>query len=220
MRRNVRFWAKYTWESIAAIVCGLAGLLVLTLFGSSYEDVLALLRRRPLFLFAASCLTLFMMNTGTQALYLPLLVSMGETRRNVYIGYNLCRLAILLSTLALGGLLMAVTPGEAAGGIGLGSLPTVAALLLAASSLGGIVGTTFLKIKWLGTVFIVLMCGGLGGMVGFLFSGGSVGVDKAAAWAAGALASLPWQLALAAGVLLCVDLVFHWLVLRRREVKL
>ncbi len=214
MRRNVRFWAKYTWDSIEAIACVLAALVVITLFGNSYEDLLALLRRLPLFLFAASCMTLFMMNTGTQSLYLPLLVSMGETRRNVYIGYNLCRLAILLSTLALGALLMAVTPG----GMGLEALPTAAALLLTASSLGGIVGTAFLKIKWLGTVLIIIMCGGFGGTIGFLFSSGSV--DKLAAWAAGALASLPWQLALAAGVLLCVDLVFHWLVLRRREVKL
>ena len=145
---------------------------------------------------------------------------MGETRRNVLLGFHYYRTLIISVTLALCALIWLAVPGEASA-IGLSSIPTILCVLIIAASLGSIIGTLFVKWKWLDTVVIILLCGGFGGMVGMTSVNITKGMDLAAAVElAGVLAALPWQLIAAAAVSLALDVAFQWLLLRRQEVKL
>ena len=104
--------------------------------------------------------------------------------------------------------------------IGLRSIPTILTVLVIASALGSLMGTIYAKCKWLSIAIVVLICGSMGGMGGFLFSGGFELVETSAIDMAGVLRHLPWWLVLAAAALFVVDVVFQWLLLRRQEVKL
>lgn len=219
MKRNLRFWTRHTWESTYVELGIVAVLAVLTVLGADQMQFQLLASLIPYYLFISAVLCIMMINYGSQTLYIPLLISMGETRRNILLGFHYYRCLIIAVTVALSALLWALVPCEISS-TGLGSIPTILTVLVIASALGSLMGTIYAKCKWLSIIIVVLICGGMGGMGGFLFSGGFELVETSAIDMAGVLRHLPWWLVLAAAALFAVDVVFQWLLLRRQEVKL
>lgn len=220
MKRNLRFWTRYAGESAAVELVVTAVLTVIAAFGADGVDVRAFASVGPYFFCVAAVFTMIMINTGSQGLYVPLLLSMGETRRNVLLGFHYYRTLIIGVTIALCALIWLLIPGEVSAA-GLRSLPTILCVLAAASALGSILGTLLVKWRWAGTIAIILICGMAGGTVGFTGAamGGAQAVTKTAELAA-RLARLPWWLVLGALTVFTLDVLFQWLLLRRQEVKL
>ena len=220
MKRNLRFWTRYTWESAGAVLVAAAVLAVISLFSAEGLDFAAFAAVMPYYLCVAAIFVMMMLNSGSQTLYVPLLLSMGETRRNVLLGFHYYRVLIIAVTLAACSLIWLLAPGEVSS-VGLRSIPTLLCVLLIASALGSIMGTVLVKWKWAGTVLIILLCGVAGGTVGFAGAAADKFLDMARmARVLSHFEALPWWLAAAVPVALALDVAFQWLLLRRQEVKL
>ena len=221
MRRSIRFWTRYTWESMAVLLGAMAALAVISLLGADREQMADFAAQLPYLLCASAIFGMMMINTGAQTLYIPLLLSMGETRRNVLLGFRYYQALILAVTIGLCGLIWLLVPGELSS-LGLRSLPFILCVLVVVSSMGSIMGTLFVRWKWLGTLIIVLLCGGAGGLIGITSATALNGGFSAAAVVklAGYLVKTPWWLVLIALGTLAADVLFQWVLLRRREVKL
>ena len=176
MKRNLKFWTRYTWESSGVVLVTAAVLAVISLFGAEGLDFAVFAAIVPYYLCIAAVFIMMMLNSGSQTLYVPLLLSMGETRRNVLLGFHYYRVLIIAVTAALCALIWLLAPGEVSA-IGLRSIPTILCVLLIASALGSIMGTVLVRWKWAGMVLIILLCGVAGGTVGF--AGATGGFDAA-----------------------------------------
>ncbi|MCI9390910.1 MAG: hypothetical protein HFF65_00770 [Oscillospiraceae bacterium] len=218
MKRNLRFWTRYTWECTGLVLCVTVVLAALCAFSEENLDVRTFATATPYFLCVSTVFCILMGNSGTHTLYVPLLLSMGETRKNVLAGFLYFRGLIIAVTTALCALIWLAAPGEASA-VGLRSIPTILCVLLTCSNLGSIMGTLFVKWKWAGMIVIIIICGVGGGLVGFASAAGGVLLTNALELAV-YLAATPWWLAAVAAVSLGLDLGFQWLLLRRREVKL
>ena len=221
MKRNLKFWTRFTWENAGAVLVCAAVLAVISLFSAEGLDVATFATVMPYYLCLAAIFMMMMVNSGSQAVYVPLLLSMGETRRNVLLGFHYFRALIIAVTLALCALIWLLVPGEVSA-IGLRSLPTILCVLIFASSVGSILGTLFVKWKWLGTIVMIVLCGGMGGVIGMTGATAANGGFNYASTVelAAYLVKFPWWLAVAAAAALVLDLVFQGLLLRRREVRL
>lgn len=220
MKRNLKFWTRYTLESAEMALIITAILAVASVFGAEGLELRTFANVVPYLLCISSIFTMMMINSGSQMLYVPLLLSFGETRRNVLLGFHYYRLLIIAVTTALCALIWALVPGEVSA-IGLRSIPTLLCVLLIASAVGSIMGTLFIRWKWLGTLLIILLCGVAGGTVGFT----AAAVEDAFSVAntvklVSYLLTLPWQLLVAVPVALAADIAFQWKLLRKQEVKL
>jgi len=218
VKRNLRFWTRYTWECTGVVLCITVVLAALCAFSEENLDVRTFATATPYFLCVSTVFCILMGNSGTHTLYVPLLLSMGETRKNVLAGFLYFRGLIIAVTTALCALIWLAAPGEASA-VGLRSIPTILCVLVTCSNLGSIMGTLFVKWKWAGMIMIIIICGVGGGLVGFASAAGGVLLTNALELAV-YLAATPWWLAAAAAVSLGLDLGFQWLLLRRREVKL
>ena len=218
MKRNLRFWTRYTWECTGLVLCVTVVLAALCAFSEENLDVRTFATATPYFLCVSTVFCILMGNSGTHTLYVPLLLSMGETRKNVLAGFLYFRGLIIAVTTALCALIWLAAPGEASA-VGLRSIPTILCVLLTCSNLGSIMGTLFVTWKWAGMIVIIIICGVGGGLVGFASAAGGVLLTNALELAV-YLAATPWWLAAVAAVSLGLDLGFQWLLLRRREVKL
>ena len=143
---------------------------------------------------------------------------MGETRRNVLLGFQYYRTLIIAVTVGVCALVWLLVPGELSR-TGLRSIPTLLFGLLITSAAGSLLGTLTVKWKWAGTVLVVLMCGVAGGFIGFV-SAGDLNLAADTVQMVSYLTVLPWWLVMAALALFAADILFQWLLLRRREVKL
>ncbi len=218
MKRNLKFWTRYTWESSGVVLVTAAVLAVISLFGAEGLDFAVFAAIVPYYLCIAAVFIMMMLNSGSQTLYVPLLLSMGETRRNVLLGFHYYRVLIIAVTAALCALIWLLAPGEVSA-IGLRSIPTILCVLLIASALGSIMGTVLVRWKWAGMVLIILLCGVAGGTVGF--AGATGGFDAAQIIKiVSYLEMLPWWLMAAVPASLALDAGFQWLILRRQEVRL
>ena len=200
------------------VLCVTVVLAALCAFSEENLDVRTFATATPYFLCVSTVFCILMGNSGTHTLYVPLLLSMGETRKNVLAGFLYFRGLIIAVTTALCALIWLAAPGEASA-VGLRSIPTILCVLLTCSNLGSIMGTLFVKWKWAGMIVIIIICGVGGGLVGFASAAGGVLLTNALELAV-YLAATPWWLAAVAAVSLGLDLGFQWLLLRRREVKL
>lgn len=220
MKRNLKFWTRFTWESAGSVLVCAAVLAGISLFSADGLDVATFATVVPYYLCVAAIFMMMMLNSGSHSTYVPLLLSMGETRRNVLLGFHYYRVLIIAVTLAACSLVWLLVPGEVSS-VGLRSIPTLLCVLLIASALGSIMGTIFVKWKWAGTVLIILLCGVAGGTVGFASTsvGSFMAVSKSVEIVS-LLMTLPWWLVAAVPVALALDIVFQWLLLRRQEVKL
>lgn len=220
MKRNLRFWTRFTGESAAGELVVVAVLLAITTLGADRLQLEVVASVVPYFLCVSAVLCMIMINLSCHTLYIPLLLSLGETRRNIFFGFHYYRTLIITVTLALSALIWALAPCDISS-IGLHSMPTLLTVLVIASSLGGIMGTLFTKWKWVGMILVVLICGGMGGCMGFFFAGGATELLSAdIAKLVSLFLALPWWLVLAAAVLFLLDMGFQWLLLRRQEVRL
>jgi hypothetical protein len=218
VKRNLKFWTRYTWESSGVVLVTAAVLAVISLFGAEGLDFAVFAAIVPYYLCIAAVFIMMMLNSGSQTLYVPLLLSMGETRRNVLLGFHYYRVLIIAVTAALCALIWLLAPGEVSA-IGLRSIPTILCVLLIASALGSIMGTVLVRWKWAGMVLIILLCGVAGGTVGF--AGATGGFDAAQIIKiVSYLEMLPWWLMAAVPASLALDAGFQWLILRRQEVRL
>ena len=161
MKRNLKFWTRYTWECTGMVLAVAAVLAVIAAFGAEGLDLRALATVVPYFLCIGAVFCIMVGNSGTQTLYVPLLLSMGETRRNVLLGFHYFRALIIAVMLALCAAVWLLAPGDVSA-VGLRSIPTILCVLVIASAMGSIMGTVFVKWKWVGMILIILLCG-LGG---------------------------------------------------------
>lgn len=161
MKRNLRFWTRFTGESAAGELVVVAVLLAITTLGADRLQLEVVASVVPYFLCVSAVLCMIMINLSCHTLYIPLLLSLGETRRNIFFGFHYYRALIITVTLALSALIWALAPCDISS-IGLHSMPTLLTVLVIASSLGGIMGTLFTKWKWVGMILVVLICGGMG----------------------------------------------------------
>ena len=219
MKRNLRFWTRYTWEGMQTVLIVLAVLLVLSAIGASRLELTTLAATVPAYLLLAAGLTTILLNYGTQVVYIPLLISMGETRRNLFLGYHFYRALIIAVAVGLSALIWALVPGEISR-LGLSNIPAILALLVASASLGSILGTIYFKWKWAATILLVVVFGICGGIGGFSIAGGGEDVAQLIGKGAAMLAEFPWWVALGAAAALGTDAAFHWVLLRKQEVKL
>ena len=220
MKRNLKFWTRFTWENIGVDLFIMAILAVISMFSAEGLNFHFLTTVMPYFLCIAAIFGMMMINFSSQMLYVPLLICMGETRRNVLLGFHYFRALIMVVTLGLCALIWVLVPSEVSS-IGLRSLPTLLFVLLTASAAGSIMGTLFVRWKWLGTLLIIILCGAMGGMVGFAGVAASDILSMATTTKLALhLETLPWWLVAAVPAALALDIVFQWLLLRRQEVKL
>lgn len=219
MKRNLKFWTRYTWECTGMVLAVAAVLAVIAAFGAEGLDLRALATVVPYFLCIGAVFCIMVGNSGTQTLYVPLLLSMGETRRNVLLGFHYFRALIIAVMLALCAAVWLLAPGEVSA-VGLRSIPTILCVLVIASAMGSIMGTVFVRWKWAGMILIILLCGLGGGMVGFAGSMAGNFLTARTFEIASHLAALPWWLPTAALAALALDVGFQWMLLRRQEVKL
>ncbi len=219
MKRNLKFWTRYTWESAGMVLCTAAVLVVASLFSAEGLDFAVFATVVPYYLCVAAVFVMMMVNSGAQTLSVPLLLAMGETRRNILLGFHYYRALIIAVTLALCSVIWLLAPGEVSA-VGLRSIPTILCTLAIASALGSIMGTLFIKWKWAGMTLIIILCGAAGGTVGFAgATGGGFNVLQILEIVS-CLETLPWWLLAAAPASLALDVGFQWLILRRQEVKL
>ena len=140
MKRNLRFWTRFTGESAAGELVVVAVLLAITTLGADRLQLEVVASVVPYFLCVSAVLCMIMINLSCHTLYIPLLLSLGETRRNIFFGFHYYRALIITVTLALSALIWALAPCDISS-IGLHSMPTLLTVLVIASSLGGIMGT-------------------------------------------------------------------------------
>ena len=219
MKRNLKFWTRYTWESAGMVLCTAAVLVVASLFSAEGLDFAVFATVVPYYLCVAAVFVMMMVNSGAQTLSVPLLLAMGETRRNILLGFHYYRALIIAVTLALCSVIWLLAPGEVSA-VGLRSIPTILCVLVIASAMGSIMGTVFVRWKWAGMILIILLCGLGGGMVGFAGSMAGNFLTARTFEIASHLAALPWWLPAAALAALALDVGFQWMLLRRQEVKL
>ena len=82
------------------------------------------------------------------------------------------------------------------------------------SSFGNLLGSAYVKWKWAGTIVLVLFFGACGGLSGWLMSSGGFDMTAASMTVLGMVTLfLPWQMVLAAAVLLAADMGAQWLLL-------
>ena len=219
MKRNLKFWTRYTWESAGMVLCTAAVLVVASLFSAEGLDFAVFATVVPYYLCVAAVFVMMMVNSGAQTLSVPLLLAMGETRRNILLGFHYYRALIIAVTLALCSVIWLLAPGEVSA-VGLRSIPTILCTLAIASALGSIMGTLFIKWKWAGMTLIIILCGAAGGTVGFAgATGGGFNVLQILEIVS-CLETLPWWLLAAAPASLALDVGVQWMLLRRQEVKL
>lgn len=226
MRRNLRFWTRFTWENVELELIIVAVFLVIGAVTGDYiwangvsglTDFAAL---APFYLIIAAVLCVMMISPGCQTLYIPLLIANGEPRKNIFWGFQYHRFLLIAVTSAVSALVWSLVPSEISDAC-LSCLPMIILGLVISSSLGNLLGSVYVKWKWAGVVVMVLLFGMCGGLVGWLGSTGGLEMAGVSLFVLGlATMSLPWQTAAVAAVLLAVDLGVQWLLLRRREVKL
>lgn len=226
MKRNLRFWTRFTWEGVEAELVVMGFFLLLNVFNSEplwtrgtggWMDFLAL---APFYLIFAAALCTILIAPGTQMIYVPLLLSHGEPRKNVFWGFQYHRFLLIAATAGISGLVWALVPGKLSAAC-LSFLPLIVTGMVICSAVGGLFGSAYVKWKWLGVIIIAIVCGCGGGLAGWAGVSGSFDFMEFSVSIPGlAETNLPWQLAAAAAALLALDMGLQWLMLRRREVKL
>lgn len=217
MRRSLRFWTRYTWDSSRTILLVLAVMAALLLIGVDSVSWGVFASAIPYGLLVCAALCMVFINYSSQLLYVPLLLSMGETRRNIFIGFHYYRVLITGATVALCALVWALAPGQASA-LGLQSLPAITAILVLSASVGSAMGTIFSRWPWMSMLCVMLMAGVAGGMSSYFMLGG-IQVEEIMKLAS-AIYRLPWWLAALAAAALAADAGFQWGLLRRQEVRL
>ena len=211
MRRNLRYWSKFSLQNLLVPGLWLFALVLAVNWSAEGPTDLTLLPGIALvgMLFSFICF-----GCGIVVLYLPLLVSMGETRRNVLLGYHYyLALSVVMGTALWAVMMWIAGVGEAI----LSGLASVIGVQVLVAAAGSLIGIAYARFKWVGVLMIALLSGGTAGIFSFLAA--SRGRDGIAL-IAGFLSPEGLWLLIAAAVLAAVEIAAAWLHFRRREVKL
>lgn len=209
MSRNVRYWSRFSLQNL--IVPGVFILFSLVLTLSWSDGVSNDLSLLPSMALMGMLFSFIAFGCGIVVLYLPLLVSMGETRRNVFLGYHY----YMVLTIAIGSLLWAALTMAAGSAAAVpAGLPTVISLQIVVAMAGSLIGIVYARYKWVGVAMIALLSGGTAAVFSFVVA---VRGEGAAIWSFDF--SLP-MLPVAAAALSLLEVIVFWLHFRRREVKL
>ena len=163
MSRNLRYWSRFTLQNLMVAALFVVLTLVMTV---STEDLTGL-SLLPGMALMGMLFSFLVFGCGVVVLYLPLLVSLGETRRNVALGYHY----YLFLTALLGTALWAVLSLAAgAGQEVLSGVPVVLAIQVIVAMAGSLVGIIYARYKWIGVAMIALLAGGTAGIFSFLLA--------------------------------------------------
>ena len=218
MMRGTRFWLRYYLETMAIGFGVGAVMLVLNGMGAGREVLAGVLASTPYYIAMGCGISIMMVCFSTHILYIPLVLSLGSTRREVYGGFLLYRVAAALTPLLTAFLIWLPLPGDIAAD-GRALLPSIGLLLLYAVSAGSLMGVAYQKLRLLGMILLVVVCGALGGCVGLMMTMNDAGgnlFSRIFGWMD------QWILVgLVLGILLAAaDLIVTYLLLKSREVKL
>ena len=171
--RQYRCWIRTGLETSLYCFLMIAVFFTISMFSSGL-DVSSALRNIPYFPALAGMMFSLLMINSSYLTYLPVFLSFGSTRRSALWGLQLMGLAIALGSTAITALTCLI-PGEVSRSL-LPMLPAVFFLQLMTASLGHLVGcTTVRHPKWgaaLNLVCVFLVCGGGGGIGGYLSGSG------------------------------------------------
>ena len=218
MMRGTRFWLRYYLETMGIGFGVGAVMLILNGLGAGREVLSGVLASTPYYIAMGCALAIMMVCFSTHILYIPLVLSLGSTRREVYLGFLLYRICSALTPLLAALLIWLPLPGEIAES-GRALLPTIGLLLLYAVTAGSLMGAVYQKLRVLGLILLVNICGDVGGSVGLLMSMNEAGgnlFSQIFGWMD------QWSLVgLILGILMAAaDLIVTFVLLKRREVKL
>ena len=162
MSRNLRYWSRFALQNLATALIFVAFGLVLAVGGAETMEAGTFQFLSVMALFG-SLFSLIAFGCGVTVLYLPLLVSMGETRRATFLGYHYYMALVLVMGTGLWALLSAAT------GIPdwWNALSTVVALHLLVAAFSGLVGVLYARFKWVGILMIALLSGGVAGVASY-----------------------------------------------------
>ena len=217
MVRGIRFWGRYTLETLAGGLIVALALLVLSGVGAGADSLPLILAGLPYYMAMGSALSILMVCYSTHLLYIPLVLSMGSTRREAFAGFLLFRVGAVVLPLLLSLVLWLLLPGQGAQA-GLSQLPAVALPLLFAATLGSLMGLAYRRLKMLGIVLIMLLAAAVGAGTSLVFLEGMTADTFSSLFSAVDAALVP-SLAVWA-VLAAADLLTLHFSLRRREVRL
>jgi hypothetical protein len=191
---------------------------LLSLLTVESAQLLALATALSYHLVVVASFVIVVINASCHLAYIPLLLSFGETRKNIFLGFHYFRLLIILATIILCALVWALVPGELSAA-GLRSIPIIAVALVFFSSLGSIIGTICVKSRLAGGILLGIFGGICGGVSGTVLLNNST--QGAAQMVQSVLSSLNWPLVLTVtAAVFLINVIFQWLLLRRQEVKL
>ena len=212
MRRNLRYWSKFSLQNL--LVPGLCLLFALVLAVNWSAEGPTDLTLLPGIALVGMLFSFICFGCGIVVLYLPLLVSMGETRRNVLLGYHYyLALSVVMGTALWAVMMWIAGVGEAI----LSGLASVIGVQVLVAAAGSLIGIAYARFKWVGVLMIALLSGGTAGIFSFLAA--SRGRDGIAL-IAGFLSPEGLWLLIAGLALAAVEIAAAWLHFRRREVKL
>ena len=213
--RGLRFWMRYFLETLGVgLLVGLF-FLVLMGFGAEGDAMEAVLFCIPYYITLGCALSIMIVAFSTHILYIPLVLSMGSTRREAYWGFLLYRLASAAFPMLISLIVWLIMPGDIARD-GLQVLPMMALVLLSMIHFGSLAGLAYQKLKILGIILLMVICGGVGGIASLLINGFNLDLSgilgaMSQVWVIGVLVWL---------ILAAMDLLATYLALRSREVKL
>ena len=212
MRRNLRYWSKFSLQNL--LVPGMCLLFALVLAVNWSAEGPTNLTLLPGIALVGMLFSFICFGCGIVVLYLPLLVSMGETRRNVLLGYHYyLALSVVMGTALWAVMMWIAGVGEAI----LSGLASVIGAQVLVAAAGSLIGIVYARYKWVGVLMIALLSGGTAGIFSFLVA--SRGRDGIAL-IAGFLSPKGLWLLIAGLALAAVEIAAAWLHFRRREVKL
>jgi len=163
MRESIRYWLDVLWQNVQVVLIFLAVLAAIVLVRWDFTrepfpfDVLA---------GAITYSTAFVHvlgSYGVHMLYMPLQLTLGETRRHIFKGYMLNVVFYAMASTAAAEAVLALSGRGALFSIGLG-------VLLFQLTVGGVsclVGTLYVRFKLVGMILIGLCSGVAGGWVSY-----------------------------------------------------
>lgn len=208
-------WIRYTGENL--LIVGVVTLVLLGIQILSAETVVMeeILNAVPFLLCVTTLIALSIMEFSRQAAMIPMILTMGNTRRSVFLWTYASRGLVLLTVLAISAAAFAVT-GEGT----FQTILTICSLLLIGVSILGLFCSFYsTRFQWIATLGIMVVAGGMGGLVGgsLTSSSGAGGVARVVILAIEELNGSLW---IVASVLVLIDVTVNWLAIRRREVKI
>ena len=173
--RQYRCWIRTGFATSLYCLLMIAVFFTISMFSTGLE-LHAALRNIPYFPALAGLMFALLTINSAYLTYLPVYLSFGSTRRSARWGMQLMGIAIALGSTAITALTCLI-PGEVSRSL-LPMLPALFFLQLMLASVGHLVGcTTVRHPKWgtaLNLLCVFLVCGGGGGIGGYLAGSGEL----------------------------------------------